>query len=694
MSKSAFTQTHLAWLKDSSKSHLTPLAVVAHIDLDAFYAQCEQVRLGLTKKDPVVCRQWNGLIAISYAARKHGITRHETALTAHEKCKGIIFAHVATFKKGETEWKYHDNPRKGTHKVSLDPFRRESRKIFSIFKEFCSVLEKASIDETYADLGAIVHKKLLEEFPELEKLKPGDPLPDPPKICDLGGKYEWTGCIIGSCGDEHIGEKVGTDLYKFEDKNLPESTEGSDHPTDDGLKRNTPSKDEDSIPMDPSLEINDWDDICLLIGSAYIRDIRKAVLSRLDYTCSAGVARNKTLAKLASGRFKPARQTIVRASVIPTFLDTFELSDIGGLGGKLGDAIKDKLSIPESGSIQYLRDILRDQMLSKLGPHMANKIRNLVSGNEMSQVNTRTDIKSMMATKNFTNDPILTSQDAKEWLKVFAAELKGRILEISESKTHITQYPKTMNISFKCSKMPSQSKQIPFPSQVTPTTLRDTLYDLGCTLLRQIESDAGGYGAYPCHLLALGSSNFQNNSSLLASNRTLTSFFQPVKNSIQVNPDSPQQEEIEKHASTSIPPITKTVEVEEISRQENHSSEKNSPQVDDEEDDEESDLFVTELPEGMSSISTIKCDKCKNEIPIGDLNEHKDWHFAQELQELDKNSFQAKKVVTAGDTPFVKQTLSLSKQPPKTVKRFTGMTSIGSKKKKQKVDKNQTFLKF
>ena len=111
-----------------------------------------------------MCHQWNGLIAVSYAARQYGVTRNEPAMAARAKCPDIVFAHVATFLKGDTAWAYHENPRKATHKVSLDPYRRESRKIFGIFKEHCSVVEKASIDETYLDLGEVVYKRLLELF--------------------------------------------------------------------------------------------------------------------------------------------------------------------------------------------------------------------------------------------------------------------------------------------------------------------------------------------------------------------------------------------------------------------------------------------------------------------------------------------------------------------------------------------------
>jgi nucleotidyltransferase/DNA polymerase involved in DNA repair len=49
---------------------------IVHIDLDAFYAQVEQTRLGIPVDEPLCVQQWSGLIAVNYAARAKGIKRH------------------------------------------------------------------------------------------------------------------------------------------------------------------------------------------------------------------------------------------------------------------------------------------------------------------------------------------------------------------------------------------------------------------------------------------------------------------------------------------------------------------------------------------------------------------------------------------------------------------------------------------
>lgn len=186
--RSRYTHRQLQLLRHGSTA--TPLRVIAHIDLDAFYAQCEMVRLGTPRDIPLAVRQWDSLIAVNYPARAFGITRMITAAEAREKCPQIVLQHVATFREGEGgRWAYRDDSWKkiSTDKVSLDPYRAESRKILKTMKaeldQWCTdesenelfqytqgltaVLEKASIDEVFIDLSPLVYCVLLQRYAEL-----------------------------------------------------------------------------------------------------------------------------------------------------------------------------------------------------------------------------------------------------------------------------------------------------------------------------------------------------------------------------------------------------------------------------------------------------------------------------------------------------------------------------------------------
>jgi DNA polymerase eta len=54
--RSRFTYRQLSQLASYNTSN--PLRVIAHIDLDAFYAQCEMVRLGVPRDQPLAVQQW------------------------------------------------------------------------------------------------------------------------------------------------------------------------------------------------------------------------------------------------------------------------------------------------------------------------------------------------------------------------------------------------------------------------------------------------------------------------------------------------------------------------------------------------------------------------------------------------------------------------------------------------------------
>lgn len=95
-----------------------PLRVVALCDSDAFYATCEQVRLGIDPEKPLVVLQWQALIAVNYPARKYGISRMDNIKDAKKRCPHLEVVHVATFKEGEAEPGYWENPDTLTHKVT------------------------------------------------------------------------------------------------------------------------------------------------------------------------------------------------------------------------------------------------------------------------------------------------------------------------------------------------------------------------------------------------------------------------------------------------------------------------------------------------------------------------------------------------------------------------------------------------
>ena len=446
---------HLAQM--ASYSATTPLRVIAHVDLDAFYAQCEQVRLGLPADTPLAVQQWGGLIAINYPARACGLTRFINLADARRLCPELVCQHVATWKEGESGWAYRDNAalNMGTQKVSLDPYRAQSRRILACIKNTLAPgklqrVEKASVDEVFMDLSAQVHEELLKRYPEELKGPPpyDDPtesLPRPPTTA-----LNWqTDALVDLDGDE---------------------TEEDDP---------------------------DWDDIVMLIASEIVRDVRAAVREEVQYTCSAGIARNKMLAKLGSGYNKPNRQTVIRNRAIAHFMYDMKFTKIRNLGGKLGDEI---VAAFGTDGVKELLNVSLEQLRRQLGDDTGTWLYQIVRGEDDSEVTARTQIKSMLSAKSFR--PTISSIEvARRWLRIFVADIFSRLVD--DGLLEKRRRPRTLNLHHRqVSQM--RSRQAPIP--VGRPLDEGVLFEIAKTLLVQVVADGR---AWPCSNLSLSVGGFE-----------------------------------------------------------------------------------------------------------------------------------------------------------------------------------------
>ncbi len=132
--------------------------VILHIDMDAFYAQVEHRRTGIAREEPLAVQQWEGLIAVNYAARARGISRHMNVKEAKKVCPELHCVHVEVISGGKGEGasgiegeELAAQLGRGEGKVSLGRYRTASAEVFATLQRFGTV-EKASIDEAYLDV--------------------------------------------------------------------------------------------------------------------------------------------------------------------------------------------------------------------------------------------------------------------------------------------------------------------------------------------------------------------------------------------------------------------------------------------------------------------------------------------------------------------------------------------------------------
>ncbi|KAJ6631036.1 hypothetical protein B0H10DRAFT_1980512 [Mycena sp. CBHHK59/15] len=365
-----------------------PLRAIALCDSDAFYAACEMVRLGVPDK-PLVVLQWQSIIAVNYPARKFGITRMMKIQDAKERCPKLVVVHVATFKEGEKEPGYWENPDSRTHKVSLDFYRRESLKILELYKEGLpenTEIEKASIDEAFMDFTRPVRQILLDRYPHLAHV-PDDaplgldtPLPPPPQI-------SWR---------------------------------------------------QDNIP-------STWHDVALSIAAELMAKVREEISSKLGYTTSAGIAKNKFLAKsilrnaAIPNYLKPmAFQKVCKYRLVSPSNRTY-VDKIRFLGGKLGGALANEMQNKFGEESIWIYEVLRWLLQVK----------------EKQALN-----KSMLASKNLPQ-PITKASEGYHWIRVLAAELALRLNDAR--KVTPNMWPKTIVLHARKAYEAQRSKQAPFP---------------------------------------------------------------------------------------------------------------------------------------------------------------------------------------------------------------------------------------
>jgi DNA polymerase eta len=375
---------------------------------------------------------------------------------AKKLCPDLIMQHVATWKEGDEKWAYHDDAAKNiaTHKVSLDPYRLESRKILACIKETLPTdlqrVEKAGIDEVFMDLSAQVHSVMLARYPELAGPPPYDDpteyLPLPPTTA-----LDWQADAL-----------IDLDTEETEDD-------------------------------DP-----DWGDVAILIGSEIVRTVRAAVREKLKYTCSGGIAQNKVLAKLGSAHKKPNQQTIVRNRAVQQFLSEFKFTKIRGLGGKLGEQITSAFN---TDAVKDLLPVSIEQLKQKLGDDTGTWVYQIIRGNESSEVSSRTQIKSMLSAKSF-RPSINTPEQAHRWLRIFVADIYSRLVE--EGVLENKRRPKTMNLHHRQGGQ-THSRQAPIPLGKKIDEVG--LFELAKSLMGQIILQGR---VWPCSNLSLSVGGFED----------------------------------------------------------------------------------------------------------------------------------------------------------------------------------------
>ncbi|XP_041468176.1 DNA polymerase eta-like [Lytechinus variegatus] len=125
--------------------------VVILVDMDCFYVQVEQRCNPNLKGKPAAVVQYNSwkggaIIAVSYEARKFGVTRQMRGQEARQKCPDIQLVTVPE-KRG---------------KADLTRYREAGAEVITVLCKYSDSVERASVDEAYVDVTDQVQTRLAQ----------------------------------------------------------------------------------------------------------------------------------------------------------------------------------------------------------------------------------------------------------------------------------------------------------------------------------------------------------------------------------------------------------------------------------------------------------------------------------------------------------------------------------------------------
>ncbi|WAR14562.1 POLH-like protein [Mya arenaria] len=158
--------------------------------------------------------------------------------------------------------------------------------------------------------------------------------------------------------------------------------------------------------FDPDcLEVHDQR---LAVGAVIAEEMRAAVFEDTGFRCSAGIAHNKILSKLACGFHKPNKQTILPHSEVQNLFITLPIRKIRSLGGKLGVQVMEHLQVENMADLVPFSEKALQQFL---GEKNGTWLYNMCRGFDNEPVSARQLPKSVGCSKNFTGKNCLDTRE-------------------------------------------------------------------------------------------------------------------------------------------------------------------------------------------------------------------------------------------------------------------------------------------
>ncbi|XP_018812733.2 DNA polymerase eta isoform X1 [Juglans regia] len=382
-----------------AKPESSDARIIAHVDMDCFYVQVEQRKQPDLRGLPTAVVQYNSW-----------------------KGGGLIAVSYEARKYGVKRSMRGDEAKKvcppiqlvqvpiARGKADLNTYRNAGSEVVSVLAR-TGRCERASIDEVYLDLTEAAETMLAET---------------PPESLEVINEEAVKSHILG------LNTEEGSDAKEFVREWLCRSD--ADHR-----------------------------DKLLACGAMIVAELRMQVLRETEFTCSAGIAHNKMLAKLASAMNKPAQQTVVPLSSVKGLLESLPIKKMKQLGGKLGSSLQSDLGVNTVGELlQFSEEKLQENYGINTGTWLWNIARG-VSGEE---VQGRLLPKSHGSGKTFPGPRALkTIAAVQHWLNELCEELSERLCSDLDLNKRIAH---TLTLHARAYKSGDSDSYTKFPSKSCP----------------------------------------------------------------------------------------------------------------------------------------------------------------------------------------------------------------------------------
>lgn len=218
----------------------------------------------------------------------------------------------------------------------LTPFRQASLEIFTLLNNLLNPapIQRLGLDEFYADVTELAHKLCGLSLTAHDAIKPGNTPEFPTERFDPSVWHghvvdqQWTPVAEAATAATSTARSRSASPQNS-DASADESVSGK---LDVSAAQTPKAGSEGEIVPGETLSEHDrqWPSPALLqAGTAIAAWLRATIFTQLNYTCRAGIAANKLLAKVVGDLHKPNDQTCILPSAHLRFLLSRDLRKVG-----------------------------------------------------------------------------------------------------------------------------------------------------------------------------------------------------------------------------------------------------------------------------------------------------------------------------------------------------------------------------